>query len=336
MTALLLRPVPAPITRRVANFGIELEALNQDQHHYREVAETVRCGCGDRRCTGSWSEYHSRPTEGLLAYLDAFHVAGLTDFDPSAATELHPYHCGCESCRYDRSAPLMAVQADSSVGVELVSRILDATSADDIAQVRRLGVVFDNACRAARYSTTLAHSCGDHIHVSFRGDDDGSRPFYDETILAARRLMTAFVAAGTVRSWDEVAGGGLGQVRRYNGAKPELSLLEAPRDGDGRWVRLRNRTIEYRMWNTPAGGHGERIGAHVAISLAITRWAYTQVLRDRAAVAALNFRDFSAIVAENRDAILENVALAMPEGLRDVGWRVLKKLEFTAPALANA
>lgn len=321
MTALLLRPVPRRIVERVANFGVELEIMGAR---------------GNGRGTDA----------AVAAFMRVFHERQLVAPSVFATAEprvgeqpyLHGYHCQCETCIYTRSSPLMAAQTDPSVKVEMVSRILRSNLRSDCAELTGLCEAYNAAGEHSGWGPTPQEDCGDHIHVSSLGTDDGrGLEFERATQNAAIGLIEAFMSAMTEDSWHEVAGGGRGRIRAYNGGKfiKPADGSATLRQGSG-WISQRGSTkcstFEFRLWNTPAKGHGERIACHVAISVAITRWAYTQVLRERANVSQLSFREFNRILFENRQVVFDNIVAAMPGFLRRTAEPVFRQLVVQEPA----
>lgn len=306
---LLLRPVGPQTKRRINNFGIELEALESGT--YQRTVDS---------------------------YVRPFVSAGLAD-----STDKHGYHCYCSTCLPARSAPHFAVQSDCSVGVELVSRILHADVDHEI--VVSACEAHEAGMTAARWRPDGSNGNGNHIHVSHSGEDAGTRGFRAPTQAAANGLIESLFAMGA--SWDMAAAGGCRRLRNYNGPKPTktdrnerynertghygrsnspLKTLEYGRTSS--WLSDRGYgTNEFRLWNTPS--KASRIQAHAGLSIAIMRWAFTQVIFDRAVLAELDGAEACAKLTVRLDDLKEVLLDACPSPFREASADALEQLQPT-------
>lgn len=295
MTALLLRPVADGMKRRIENFGIELEVLDSGDTDGRE-----------HYCDCEYCNFEPEPMSSRASiYLDAFSSLIYDDLD------LHDYHCSCSSCDYHRSGPTMTAQRDCTVGIEFVSRILSAEN--DFSEVDAVVQAHEQAMRSTGWRPDGYESCGNHIHVSSQGTDNGGQQFRYTTRTQAQGLIESLFAVG---NWDTVADGGCGRLRTYNGGKfTKPGHHRALDAGNTSWITSRSQTFEFRLWNTPS--KADRIKAHVGLSLGITRWAYTQVIRDRDILSNSTFDRFVERIAECPDDVAEVILAAVPKAFRN-------------------
>lgn len=213
-------------------------------------------------------------TAKTLAFLEALRRADLTDLDGP-----HGYHCRCdEKCAPTRSGPHFTAQNDSTVGIEFISRILKAGTADaDV--VEQLISAYEIGMRWTEFVPQSGASHGNHIHVSNSGMDDGkSPPFKFDTQQQVRHLLDTVMVYG---NFEEIADGGVGRLRGYNARpnKPAGDRVFAQWES-GSWIGNRGYgTMEFRLWNTPS--EPRRIAAHIGMSIALTRWAFKQVIVNR-------------------------------------------------------
>lgn len=180
----------------------------------------------------------------------------------TASPTRHPYHCHCDTCAPLRPGPTMCAQADSSVYIEFVSRILDTNTLDP-AEVNAWIELMEEWKADGGWMPDGVVSNGNHVHVSKSGQDSGGDAFtYNEQSAAHRNIVTLYA----VFDWTHVADGGCGQIRGYN-TKP------IPGDYEGSWLSDRGYgTMEHRLWNTPRDP--QRLWAHLGLSIALTRWAF--------------------------------------------------------------
>lgn len=313
MTNLLVRPVGDITRMRINNFGIELEVLengaagNPDEDNY--------CECS--HCQGHGTD----PSSEFTDFLNVMRNAGMID---RYQHQLHEYHCGCGQCSYDRETPLMTAQEDCSVGIEFVSRILHADT--DAPSVLELIDAYEAACRRAYWRPDGYEDCGNHIHVSSRGTDDGAGVEYGRT----RRLQATNLIASlfNVGRWDKVAAGGCNRLRDYNGEKPRKRPVDNVIDSEAStsWLRDGYNTLEFRLWNTPK--IADRIAAHAGISIATLRWAHAQIAHDRAALAAMTQATFIDHVTPRMGSVLEVIHDAVPDEFQGPAQAALE--EWTA------
>jgi hypothetical protein len=150
------------------------------------------------------------------------------------------------------------------VAVEFVSHILDLNHFDEkVHEVTAWVEMMEGWKQAGGWMPDGQASCGNHIHISKSGTDDGSAGFTGTVQARAYKHITAMYAAF---DWNNVADGGCGRVRSYN-HKPQQT------GNQGSWLSDRGYgTMEHRLWNTPA--EPQRLWAHVGLSLALTRWAF--------------------------------------------------------------
>lgn len=298
--SLLLRPVGTSTKRRINNFGIELECLDRGDDDSDSYC------CYD--CNGPRDEWSGGGSGNVATYVAAFVEHGLID---AVDNDQHPYHCSCGRCCYTREFPHFTAQEDCTVGVEFVSRILHSDTDDGI--VDAACKAHDAAMRATGWRPDGYGSYGNHIHISRRGTDNGHAAFRGGTLNQMQALVTATFAAGR---WDRVAHGGCGTLRTYNGSQPgkRPTSTVAELDVYTSWLSQRSATMEFRIWNTPSDA--ERIKAHVGLSLALWRWAATQVISNRDEIARLNFGEFFERLEHNLDDFREVLVDAAPEPFR--------------------
>lgn len=242
---------------RIDTFGIELEIGTSGTLSFD--GDDSYCGdCDDYECSCEHS------ADGAAA-LRGFAKRSLVS-DPGYR---HEYHCDCRSCDYDRTDPFFAVQADCTVAVELVSRVARAGNDDDV-----ILTAVDTPQALAEFYDVIGKKpngtdpWGNHIHVGSRVNHRTGQTFHRTTTDCAAELLKETVAS-YMTPFAAMAAGGCSQMRTYNGIARK-----------GNWanlVSLRSDTIEFRLWNTPA--LPERIGFHVAMSVAMTEWAFDKVLR---------------------------------------------------------
>lgn len=267
MQALTL-PTSEYVIDNVQRFGFEYEMLptHMRDGRYRgddydddcccEYDEDDDCTYTCASCRRDDSDHHGPGGSGDL--IERFCGAGLI-----GDTDQHEYHCDCSTCSYTRSHPLMTAQTDCTVAVEFVSRICDLRDDDWQNDVHSLVNVMNQWKRDGHWMPDGSYSCGNHVHVSHRGDNDtGEWPEWAVGETTVKRHIDALYA---VFDWTTVADGGCGHVRGYN-RKPGKN------DGYGNWLSWRDETAEHRVWNTPR--EPERLWAHIGLSIALTRWGF--------------------------------------------------------------
>ena len=279
----------ARIAQRIRRFGIEYEMF---PHGYRggDGGGASYC-CED--CDGDYEDWlddnpRIKTDSPIDEYVSRAADAGLANYDVCA------YHCNCGDCDYERDSPLMATQEDCSVGIEMVSRILDVTNEHDMNEVAEW-IRFIKRWKAdGGWMPDGNESCGNHIHVE-RTDCNRRELISDR----GRDFVNAAYAA---YGWDRVADGGCGRLRRYNN-KP---ISQTSHNGriyfNGSWVSWKDQTIEHRLWNTPLDP--ERLWAHLGLSIALTRWG-----AHVAAVSCMNpagwwIADFAAHIDDFKAAVI--------------------------------
>ncbi len=277
------------ITRRITRFGIELEMLpptpdeddrycdscdgdgylsnevedfDEETGRYTYRTEDEPCdNCGGSGRVGEDTNYLGDTAVGVFR-----------EFDLTRHRELHSYHCNCGDCSYRRGqdSGVFAAQEDCTVGVEFVSRIL-STGDQDVFD--RLEEAVPAVWRATQWQPDGYESCGNHIHVGFAGAD-GQQRFLWDTVRAADGTLRALIGMFP-DGFEHLASAGLGMMRSYNGSpRKTLKGYDGRIDGNGSLLRLREQTMEFRLWNTPRDA--ERIAFHVNASLAMTRWAFAR------------------------------------------------------------
>lgn len=194
-----------------------------------------------------------------------------------------PAHCQCPRCRYDRKEGLLAYQSDSSVAAEFVSRILSTRSVADRAEVKKLIAVYPDLLNTLAWTPNGRYGAGNHVHVGWPKQFLTERRWgerYPEPQIAAKvRVALQSLWASELSLWQQIADGGCGQHRDYNG-RCNYTPYHAARGSDivdvgsfgGSWISDRGHgTVEFRLWNTPADP--KRLLVHPAISTALMAWA---------------------------------------------------------------
>lgn len=292
------------IATAIHRFGIEYEMF---PHHYRNAPEPQQrhpdyC-CLE--CNGDYYQYirdrdWSPPMPAALGgevadYIRRAAALGL------ASSEQHSYHCSCRGCSYTRSGPLMATQADCTVAVEMVSRILDVHKPQDLDEVAAWIEFVESWKADGHWMPDGIERCGNHIHV---GRLDAGR----NAVLTGVG-MKFISAAHATYDWNLVADGGCGQLRAYN-RKPDMNSHYGSSMLDGSWLSEREQTVEHRLWNTPRDP--ERLWAHFGLSIAMTRWGvHAQRLHaDGPPLKAAGLLEF----ADHIDDFKRSVIGYLPEG----------------------
>jgi len=288
---------------RIARFGFELEMLDPGECDVGEAE--YDCDCGSSCCSGSYTEEREW-SDDARRLIELFGEEGLlTD------TDQHDYHCGCRDCDPARQGALLAFQADCTVGAEFITRILRADDDDDREQIALVVDSLGEFYRRSAWKPDGWRTAGNHVHVSKSGDDDGrGLAFVASTRRAAMGLISAAYA---VFDWEPVADGGCGRLRNYNYKPQKMAwprTIEQVGDA-GSWCIEKAETFEHRLWNTPV--RPQRIWAHVGLSLALTRWAFANVLQN----AQLREADIGSIYStleRRRDAFVDEVGFYIPPG----------------------
>jgi hypothetical protein len=168
---------------------------------------------------------------------------------------------------------LMAAQNDSTVGMEWVSRVLTVDEMPSL--IDRLEHGIDRVWDATGWVPDGRDNVGNHIHVGV--DGGGGLGFRRLTISNAQRYASAFLAQLGELFDRRLGNGGAPRIRSYNGTA-DKGCVDGPGGPAGSWLRWNDRygTFEYRLWNTPADPRRERY--HIAMSVAITRWAFRQAI----------------------------------------------------------
>lgn len=194
----------------------------------------------------------------------ALHDAGAKQDD-----KVHRYHCSCAGCSYDRDSP-WTVQDDCSCGGEAISKVLKwnvGVGPDDeaAAAIATLG----KAMRTAR--TSPGRSAGNHVHVGHN-----FLPRYDNGLVNDNLLVRLFFRYQN-EELNAVAGARDKVVRSYNAPLTTRWLTEDMRehfwDGtgryapEGRWLARRERTHEFRLWNSTRMEW--RLHLHAGLSVAM-------------------------------------------------------------------
>jgi hypothetical protein len=261
-------PRDEEVVAAVSKFGFEYEMFPHEQGNYYDHDDVwdddhERCNCSD--CLDSRLEdlrNADKPVQAESLIIRAKAHDLIVDAD------MHNYHCRCGTCSPTRSWPLMTAQEDGTVGVEFVSRIIDVSCWDVEAVHVNAWVAMMNAHKSdGGWMPDGDTSCGNHVHVSSSGMDDGRTFGWGE---ATKRLAYRHInAMYAVFDWTDVADGGCGRIRGYN-SKP------GTKGGSGSYLNDRGYgTFEHRLWNTPA--IPERLYAHIGLSIAIQRWAFALV-----------------------------------------------------------
>lgn len=241
-------PDPA-IIQTIHRFGIEYEMFPRHYNGNWESSDWCCEECDGPRvpvsATGKVAEYIARASAAGLAH-----------------NHVHEYHCNCTQCRYDRPGPLMATQADNSVAVEMVSRILDVRNTTDMDEVAQWVAFVESWKADGHWMPDGVTNCGNHIHVGRRNTTG--------TIVLGDPGINFIQAAYAAYNWEGVADGGCGKIRGYN-SKPRLyAQTYTSSYFSGSWMSAREHTVEHRLWNTPRDP--ERVWAHLGLSIALTRW----------------------------------------------------------------
>lgn len=300
MNTLLLR-TPGPATKaRIANFGIELEVLSTDDQGGRDWC------CED--CDGDIDDWED---DQGGSYNQELYMAAFNRFDLFNRDGVHEYHCACRRCAYDRSSPDFTAQTDPTVGMEWVSRILSSTR--DVDVVERVVKAHRRGMNDTGWVPDGYDNNGNHIHVCRLGTDDGkSGRFAMGTMMQAKGLISSLLSTG---DWEPVADGGCGRLRGYNGTQcKDESTLVLRDSSDGDWLGMSAATMEFRLWNTPSAA--SRIKAHVGLSIGILRWAFCQVIHDRAALGEKDHAWFLDHATKHQDDLTEVVLRAVPDAFR--------------------
>ena len=298
------------MTKRISNVGVELEMLGQCQ-----CEREVDCECGSPCCSGSYTT-EDDGVQGLDSLLYVMDHAGLIE-----ERDMCCYHCTCRSCKYDRdpaNSYFLAVQEDPTVGVEFVSRILNTRlNEHHMDELDKVVAAVREFYTYGEWEPDGHESAGNHIHVSWHGNDNGGPEFRPRTRRQAAALINAAYAAF---EWHRVADGGCGRIRSYN-SKPGPNTQSKIGDGEaddcgfhGSWTTQKSQTFEHRLWNTPV--LPERIYDHVGISLALTRWAFATIFQSpmhRWWIIDSTPQQMVDHIRDNRDAFINDVCLYLPD-----------------------
>lgn len=203
----------------------------------------------------------------------------LFDNGLTARRDRHHAHCQCSTCRYDRAEGLMAVQEDSSVSVEFVSRILSTRSVRDRQEMKKLQEVYPDMMSAMNWRPDGYVGTGNHCHVGWpKAVLEPGRTRPNELLNARVVTVLSSLFAADPDLWRSIADGGCGRHREYNGVcafRPYQAGSYYEAEGGrflGSWLMDRGHsTLEFRLWNTPLDP--KRLMVHPAISVALMTWA---------------------------------------------------------------
>ncbi len=357
MRSLLSHPVGLATKKRISNYGIELEVLSRSDRRDRTpmlvdrapsppyLQDYILSGCDCPACNQgerNWIEddaaYHAalaawhlrqidlRPVAlaPTLEFLRTFRDARLTN-----ATEAHVYHCECENCEHGRDHNPFTAQNDSTVGIEFISRILTAGDVDSINIVKRVIDAYRTGCEVTGFVAQSGASHGNHIHVSNSGlDDGGGSEFRSTTKKQVRHLLDTIMCRG---NWPEIADGLVGRLRDFNSrpSKGDADGALTSHTGyeSGTWIADKGYgTLEYRLWNTPRVP--ERIGAHVGMSVALTRWAFKQVIVNREGLNMAHVQTVTDQLVEHERDVKAVIFDCVPDEFKPHTQPLIEALQF--------
>lgn len=191
--------------------------------------------------------YEMEVADDAYTFLEALQTVGLTNH-----YELHPYHCGCSECHYDRHTYDFAAQEDCTVNGEFITRILTLGQANRSGHWSAL-----QRARTIAWTARPGWEAGNHVHVS---KDVGEA-------YRTRMHPQDFVWLYG-REYARLAQGAFDSVRDYNSPP---AYLDGSRSYDnsrtyGSWVVDHGQTWEFRLWNSTAVAWRARL--YVEVSLA--------------------------------------------------------------------
>jgi len=189
-------------------------------------------------------------------------VSALYHRDLIGDNEVHDYHCDCEDCDYWRDGAPFTAQYDSTVDVELISKVLRHRSDEANHALDSLAAVLAGARAIA--DANSGNGAGNHVHVSVEDFEVDDR----------LRLLRLFVHYQD--QLGALAGGADRRVRDYNRPLEESfaeDAAESVRRGYGfschDWLALAkgSDTAEFRLWNSTRVGW--RLHLHADVSVAM-------------------------------------------------------------------